>query len=786
MATVGKLTQQGELQVSGSIDTRLPLVTDGLIAHYPMDGTTDDSEQVVWKNLVGMSLDSFDSNILVKTNGVSNWVSGAQSVQAFSTDGIFLEWRMDYVDLTHGAEMVGFNHNHSTNSYTDIDFAIYTHYNKNVSIYENGSNKGTKSTWDLTSANIFRIEIINNTVKYYHNGTLIYTSLNIPTFPLYVDCSFHSHGAANSIINAKVGRMALTSSNITITDDYVAIEEATTNIIPGFPATNVGYNVTRTASDIVNPFDSNAEVEKWTTDASSLAYRGWRFNVTAGVRYTASAYIFDPYGHNSQFTLHDSATNFTSIISTSEDVGDGWARKTVSGIAATTEYVSHGLIIYVNSVAGNHFWISQPQIQAKDYATDYIDGSKSDGALTIPNPVRTGNYSVSFDVKRNVNVGHAVTYSPIISMGRYSVNNSWTIMDTGNGSITGTSRLIREGSAAQWNWLSTADLTTPANFNDWNTITLTRDSTNYRVYSNGVYLGLIAHYAATMEDTIYVGGSNDITRTSSALIKNLSIYNRALSDDEVKKLAKGTHSITSNGLISKHPLKSTPYHPDDAYYFDLGYNGKDAYKVVVPSEDTANYSSGDAYVGGNSLEYNLNASIGLNWGGDWSICYMKKPIGTSGGSTNLTVYNIESLGCNSNSVGGGYIFWGKAAGSYQIYLASNAAFSSADYFNNWEYVTLVKSGATLTITSYLKDSVFRTRTISLGSPPSNYYVTQYGYDFKLSGWDNNGGCYTHFRNLIVLKRAMSSAELDSYRLNKMKATKDGLYVQNGISSGIIL
>ena len=37
--TVAKLMQNGELRVKG-IDTRLPLVTDGLVAHYPMDGTT--------------------------------------------------------------------------------------------------------------------------------------------------------------------------------------------------------------------------------------------------------------------------------------------------------------------------------------------------------------------------------------------------------------------------------------------------------------------------------------------------------------------------------------------------------------------------------------------------------------------------------------------------------------------------------------------------------------------------------------------------------------------------
>ena len=69
---------------------------------------------------------------------------------------------------------------------------------------------------------------------------------------------------------------------------------------------------------------------------------------------------------------------------------------------------------------------------------------------------------------------------------------------------------------------------------------------------------------------------------------------------------------------------------------------------------------------------------------------------------------------------------------------------------------------------------------------SNYYETQYGYDFKLGGWDNNTGCWTHFKNLIVLKRAMTSQELDDFRLQKMKAYPDELLIQNEIQTGASL
>ena len=35
-----RLTNDGELKLAGNINTRLPLVTNGLVAHYPMDSTT--------------------------------------------------------------------------------------------------------------------------------------------------------------------------------------------------------------------------------------------------------------------------------------------------------------------------------------------------------------------------------------------------------------------------------------------------------------------------------------------------------------------------------------------------------------------------------------------------------------------------------------------------------------------------------------------------------------------------------------------------------------------------
>lgn len=187
--------------------------------------------------------------------------------------------------------------------------------------------------------------------------------------------------------------------------------------------------------------------------------------------------------------------------------------------------------------------------------------------------------------------------------------------------------------------------------------------------------------------------------------------------------------------------------------------------------------------GTSDLEYNLNSSIGLNWGGEWTISYFKKPMGTHLSGL-FTGYSIESLGCNGNSVGGGYRWWGKENGSNIIADATNNAIDPATYFGNWHWIWMRKVGTILTINTYLPGGAIATRIIDLGSIPSNYFVTQYGYDFKMGGWDNNAACDAYFRDLVVAKRALTDAELTELFKTKMQMTTSGeLQVQNSISTG---
>lgn len=186
-----------------------------------------------------------------------------------------------------------------------------------------------------------------------------------------------------------------------------------------------------------------------------------------------------------------------------------------------------------------------------------------------------------------------------------------------------------------------------------------------------------------------------------------------------------------------------------------------------------------------SLEYNLNRDYGLNWSSDFSIVYWKKPVATIG--DNKTGFNLESLGCNNNTVGNWYSWWGKTVTTNNIAIGGYnvATLDPAVYFDNWQMVSIVRNGATMTIKIYLSNGTIASGPIT---PPStaNACVTQYGYDFKLGGYDNGNAPNTYYRDLIIAKRAFTDTELTNLFKNKFNFTNNNVKVNGILKEKIIL
>ncbi|WP_103068346.1 hypothetical protein [Aquimarina sediminis] len=99
--------------------------------------------------------------------------------------------------------MIGLNSDPATNaSYASIDYAIYLVSNGRVYVFENGANRGYKTTY--VAGDQFEVNVsCEGVVSYLKNGSTFYTSTVSPSGALYLDTSFY-----NSLANI---------SNISIT-----------------------------------------------------------------------------------------------------------------------------------------------------------------------------------------------------------------------------------------------------------------------------------------------------------------------------------------------------------------------------------------------------------------------------------------------------------------------------------------------------------------------------------------------------------------------------------------
>jgi len=100
-------------------------------------------------------------------------------------------------------------------------------------------------------------------------------------------------------------------------------------------------------------------------------------------------------------------------------------------------------------------------------------------------------------------------------------------------------------------------------------------------------------------------------------------------------------------------------------------------------------------------------------------------------------------------------------------------------------VSLVKSSTNLVIREYINGQIY-IRTTSFGTIPSNYFVTQHGYDLMLGGWDNINVSNSYFKDLFVVKRALSDTELNNITNCQMRAKKNNLLISEKIIEKALL
>jgi len=164
------------------------------------------------------------------------------------------------------------------------------------------------------------------------------------------------------------------------------------------------------------------------------------------------------------------------------------------------------------------------------------------------------------------------------------------------------------------------------------------------------------------------------------------------------------------------------------------------------------------------LRFNLYNQTGLRWNQDYTIMYWKRMHGTH--TNNLSGYNIDSIGRNSNTVGGGCRWWGKDANvdKWRAHWdTTGVSFTFASYQYKWLFVVLRRLSGILTLQVFSpenRNNPIYASSIDDSAATDNRYVTQNGYDLQLGGWDNQNPCNSYYRDLVVMPSAgLSDADI---------------------------
>jgi hypothetical protein len=143
--------------------------------------STSQVENVVWTNLYGVTA---SGNNLYKSNPASYyWDAGAVSTRAIASGDGYVEITPDNAGTYR---MFGLSNGDSTPVFTDIDFAMSLGEGL-LCVYEGSNFRGAVGNY--VSGDKLRVSVEGGVVKYYKNGTLLYTSTVAPIYPLLLDTS---------------------------------------------------------------------------------------------------------------------------------------------------------------------------------------------------------------------------------------------------------------------------------------------------------------------------------------------------------------------------------------------------------------------------------------------------------------------------------------------------------------------------------------------------------------------------------------------------------------------
>jgi hypothetical protein len=669
MSTVARLQNDGDLLLTGEIDERSPMITNGLVHNFPFDdssGAFDHQGGVQTLQNIESGANLFDAMKLdwrnpdswFVTSGNLNNVSWDEEKQALRVQGNNYLWFDTPIVVDPSkryaieAEVFQENDEMASTSATRLYLGgrgfteSRVNYTPNYDYSMSAGYSLPLGQWKRFGVIRSGTSVMTNSTRMLNDGedpvaTVGWSSDNGLCYKFHFGGLFNYYGSSNAVAyikNISIVILDDDTSNTSITSDGIGVGETTTNLANEPDKPDTWYS----ADDPLYGFISQRVID------TPFGIKGLSKTVkTSGNDYRAT--LAQVYTNASSITSTDRVTQSIYARTTATD-GGGYMNLNFQGVDSTgarQDYTltfrltnewarydvsmllsDHGMssiidtmkiYLYCNDGLERTFEIACPQLEKKPYATPFVIGSRSSSSKVDIEVPRMETYTV---------FGKFVPYSPLENGSTYDTTQV-------SSSLIRIEDTLKVGGFFYRFYLMSGTTSSPYFDPDgyYNPTTGSAHiHNNYEILKRYPVYFAIRKSGTTAKIKLFQNGAwksehvatvpadagVDLIRLGSTAIWNgsysdLSIYNRELSDNELDTLAKGRMSVSQEGSITKTSIAESPNDIlASTKYFPLGEDGNDYNKVVSPRNNTAVYEDGVAWVGESATN---NIANPLTWTG---------------------------------------------------------------------------------------------------------------------------------------------------------------------------
>jgi len=596
-----RITPSGDLLLSDNVNTRLPVITDGLVSHFPFDGTA-----------IGMNcgdLYKHDGDFTSSSKSINN--PGLKNTIYMEAEIMLYDYpseRYSFLFVT-GPSTQG-----TSNLYLSVDSAGKVSICEHAKVsngYHASNYKLELNTWYKVahlSTPTQTIIIINGVIDRIIDNAQEYLPDIANVYRETGDRNLDGHGISR---NVRISQHSPYYSGIdfkNITNDGLYIDAYNTNMLSnptfigetGLASCLAAYNATYELIDedlYLFPelfFKTQRMYLTGSSNDGSMMNKGFRISrsgVNEGEIYTFSFYA---YGFEK---VHNISIYSTTIENTSlrrENINSKWIRYVYTftvkaSITTFTFYVRPNGNLTYDFDCG----VALPQLEKTNRASSFKVGTVNYGYINYPFNLLPP-YTINIDHESFKNIVDVVDQgsSPrIFQLGNYYSNSSISLWNM----TKHLSYYVKGISSTGWTTSKNTNIEYTSE--TWNnkrhtyTLIVGEDAKNIRLFMDG-------EYVATTNSSEIIGNisGNFINLGLSnpyAKYRSLSIYNRVLTDKEVSELYNSKFTITNiKNIITSKAFDNNVLH------LPLDSDCLNKHKIINPSiNEGTNFLDGSLYVG---------------------------------------------------------------------------------------------------------------------------------------------------------------------------------------------